>query len=154
MSIRLEQIDELRKRANVNYEDARDALEKCNGDMLEALIYLEKQNKLKSSECSTFFEKVKSIVKKGNNTLMVLRKRERIVISLPVTIAVLITIFAPYITVIGLILALFTGHRIRFEGKNGENSSVNNAMEKVSNMVDLAKKNLTEDISKASQPNQ
>ena len=42
MSVNLELIDELRKRANVSYEDARDALEKCNGDMVEALIYLEK----------------------------------------------------------------------------------------------------------------
>jgi hypothetical protein len=148
MSARLEEIDELRKRANVSYEDAREALERFNGDMIEALIYLEKQNKLKSNQCSSFFDKVKHIVKKGNNTLMTFRKRERIVVSLPVTIAVLITVFAPYITFIGVILALVTGHRIKFEGKEGENDSVrvNNALERVSDMVDSAKKKMAEDM--------
>lgn len=38
MSFNLNQIDELKKRANVSYEDAKDALEKCNGDLIEALM--------------------------------------------------------------------------------------------------------------------
>ena len=54
MAVKLELIDELRKRANVSYEDAKDALEKCNGDIVEALIYLEKQNKTKTEDnCGT-----------------------------------------------------------------------------------------------------
>lgn len=154
MSNRLEQIDELRKRANVSYEQAKDALEICNGDMLEALIYLEKQNKLKASQGGSFFERVKHIVKKGNNTLMIFTKRERVVVSLPVTVGVVITVFAPYITIAGLILAILTGHRIRFQGKNGENSGVNNALSKVSDMVDSAKKKIAEDMNEISQPNQ
>lgn len=156
MSDRLEQIDELRKRANVSYEDAKDALERCNGDMVEALIYLEKQNKLKANQCSSFFDKVKHIIKKGNNTLMVFKKRKRVVVSLPVTIAVLITLFAPYITFISIILALVTGHRIKFEGREGQNGpeTVNNALEKVSDMVDTAKIKIMEDMNKGPQSNQ
>lgn len=155
MSIRIEDVDELRKRANVSYEDATDALEKCNGNMLEALIYLEKQNKVKTSEgeCGNLFHKIGQIIKKGNNTLMIFKKGERVVVSLPVTIAVLITVFAPYISLIGVILALFTGHRIRFEGKNVESNKVNNALEKVSDMVDSAKKKLTEDVNEGPQVN-
>lgn len=45
MSISIEQIDLLRKRANVGYKEAKEALEKCNGDIVEALSYLEEQNK-------------------------------------------------------------------------------------------------------------
>ena len=50
MSINLEQIDELRKRANVSYEDAKNALEQSDGNLIDALVYLEKQNKIKPEE--------------------------------------------------------------------------------------------------------
>lgn len=46
--ITLEMIDELRKRVNVSFEDAKDALEQTNGDLLEAIIYLEKNNSIKN----------------------------------------------------------------------------------------------------------
>jgi hypothetical protein len=38
-------VEKLRERANVSYEDAKLALDACGGDMLEAVIYLEKQGK-------------------------------------------------------------------------------------------------------------
>lgn len=44
--IKLEQVEELRKRANISYDEAKKALEETNGDILEAIINLEKQNKI------------------------------------------------------------------------------------------------------------
>ena len=41
----LEQVDKLRERANVSFEDAKEALDQSNGDLLDALIYLEKNGK-------------------------------------------------------------------------------------------------------------
>ena len=35
-----EKVDMLRERANVSYEEAKNALEKSNGDVLEAMILL------------------------------------------------------------------------------------------------------------------
>ena len=46
MKITLEQIDFLRERANVSYKEAKEALEQSEGDMVEALVMLEKQNKI------------------------------------------------------------------------------------------------------------
>ncbi|NMB39243.1 MAG: DUF4342 domain-containing protein [Firmicutes bacterium] len=43
---KLEQIEKLRERANVSYDEAKQALESADGDILEALIYLEKQGKV------------------------------------------------------------------------------------------------------------
>jgi hypothetical protein len=151
MSVRLENIDELRRRANVSYEDAKDALEKCNDDLLEALVYLEKQNKVRSSQTSehksSFWTKFKELIKKGNNTKCIIHKKENIIISVPVTFAVIITVLAPYIVFIGFIAALFTGHRIKFEGKDFQCSQVNDMLNKVSETVDCAKKKLSEDSS-------
>ena len=42
----LEQVEQLRKIANVSYADAKEALEASGGDMLEAMIYLEKKGKV------------------------------------------------------------------------------------------------------------
>jgi hypothetical protein len=41
----IEMVEKLRERARVSYEDAKLALDACGGDMLEAVIYLEKQGK-------------------------------------------------------------------------------------------------------------
>jgi hypothetical protein len=140
MSINVELIDELRKRAKVSYEDAKEALEKNNGDLVEALIYLEKQNKVKTECGNSFISSVKKIIKKGNRIKFIIKKQESTILSLPLTAAVIITIVAPYVTVIGLIVAIFTGHRIRFQGENGEDMKINKTVDKVTDIVgDLTK---------------
>lgn len=45
---KLEQIEKLRERANVSYDEAKAAFDAANGDLLDALIYLEKQGKVNS----------------------------------------------------------------------------------------------------------
>lgn len=42
----LEQVEKLREKANVSYEEARAALDATGGDLLDALIYLEQQGKV------------------------------------------------------------------------------------------------------------
>ncbi|TGE35548.1 ubiquitin [Desulfosporosinus fructosivorans] len=42
----LEQVEKLRAMANVSYDEAKTALDATNGDLLEAIIYLEKQGKV------------------------------------------------------------------------------------------------------------
>ncbi|MEL7622790.1 MAG: DUF4342 domain-containing protein [Clostridiales bacterium] len=44
--ITLDQVEKLRERANVSYEDAKEALEVTEGDLLEAVIFLERQGKI------------------------------------------------------------------------------------------------------------
>jgi NACalpha-BTF3-like transcription factor len=149
MSVKLENIDELRRRTNVSYEVAKEALEKCNDDLVEAIIYLEKQNMVKPEQAAeqknSFWDTVKRIIKKGNNTKLIIKKKENIILSVPVTAAVILTIIAPYVTLIGLLIVLFTGHRIKFEGKKGECTQVNEILNKVADTVDSTKTKLTEE---------
>ncbi|MFZ3130622.1 MAG: DUF4342 domain-containing protein [Desulfosporosinus sp.] len=42
----LEQVEKLRAMANISYDEAKTALDATNGDLLEAIIYLEKQGKV------------------------------------------------------------------------------------------------------------
>lgn len=143
MSIDLKLIDELKKRADVSYEDAKEALEKNNGDLVEALIYLEKQNKVKTEPENGFISSVKKIIKKGNRIKFIIKKEESTILSIPLTAGIIITVFAPYVTVIGIILAIFTGHKIRFQSAEGEDMKVNETVDKVTNIVDKVKTNLT-----------
>ncbi|MCR5226632.1 MAG: hypothetical protein K6E27_05415 [Eubacterium sp.] len=47
-----EKVEKLVQKANVSYEDAKTALEAANGDMLDAIIALEKEGKVKSQTSS------------------------------------------------------------------------------------------------------
>ena len=42
----LEQVERLRERANVSFAEAKEALDAADGDLLDALIYLERQGKV------------------------------------------------------------------------------------------------------------
>ena len=49
-----EKIEKLRQRADVSYEEARDALRACEGDLLDAMVYLERLGQAKAPEQTTF----------------------------------------------------------------------------------------------------
>jgi hypothetical protein len=150
MSVKLEQIEMLRERANVTYEEAREALEMCNGDMVEALIYLERNNKVKmdgkkeAHKSSGFGAWLKNLIRKGNRTKFIISKNESIALNIPVTFLVIITLCAPYTTLFAVIVALLTEHRCRFAKEDGANMEINKVFDKVSSAVDTAKDKFTE----------
>lgn len=49
-----EKVEKLRQRANVSYEEAKQALEACEWDMLEAMVYLEKLGKVVSPQQESY----------------------------------------------------------------------------------------------------
>jgi len=145
MIITIEMIDELKKRANVSFENAKEALEKYNGNLLEALIYLEKHNKIKfttTSEKNDFFDKVKELIRKGNNTRFIISKSERTVLNLSLTVTILIGAVTFHVSAIALIIGLITGYKFKFEKNNGEDMKVNKVLNKVHENIDNFKKNL------------
>ncbi len=144
MSITLEQIDLLRKRANVSYQDAKEALEKCNNDIVEALIYLEKEDKVKAnkeSKCNgKFFDKVKDLIKKGNEIRVIIKnQREENILNLSLNVSIIITIIAtPVFVGIAILAALLTKHKIRINKLDNEDLEVNKVFDKVSDAVNSA----------------
>jgi len=51
----LEQVEKLKQRANVTYDEAKEALNACGDDLLDALIYLEKQGKVSPPQNGGFY---------------------------------------------------------------------------------------------------
>ncbi|MBE5857251.1 MAG: DUF4342 domain-containing protein [Lachnospiraceae bacterium] len=52
-----EKVEKLREKANVSYEEAKEALEKSNGDILDAMILLEKEGKTKKAGAESYSTK-------------------------------------------------------------------------------------------------
>lgn len=146
MSVNLEQIDELRRRTSVSYEDAKEALDMCEGDMLEAIIYLEKNKKAKTAtndeEKECLFDKIKALIKKGSNVRFIIKKKEKVFLNLSLNVAILIAIFAFHVTIIGLILALICGYRMKFETNKGEDIKANQTLDKVQDSIEQMKSDL------------
>ena len=50
----LEKVEKLRERADVSYEEAKEALEACDWDLLDAMVWLEKRGKVKGPSKESF----------------------------------------------------------------------------------------------------
>lgn len=143
MEIMLEKIDLLRKRADVSYKEAKEALEKTEGDIVEALTYLEEMNKIKPEKeaaSSSFWKKTKSIYNKGNTIRLIISKDNTNLLNSGLPLAILVTILTMPLAVFLLILALITNCKIRFIKNSGEeysiNSSIDNLTGKASEFAD------------------
>lgn len=135
MSINIEQIDLLRKRANVSYEEAKDALEKNNDDLVEALVYLEQKNKTKSfknSSASGFMGKLKNLFNKSMEYKFLVYKESEVAVKLPLLVFILLLVLACPITIVALLISLFSGWKIKFM-KKGTEIKLDGVVEKINN---------------------
>jgi hypothetical protein len=53
--VTLEQVERMREKANISYEEAKAVLEKTNGDILEAIIILEKEQRIAPPQDGGFY---------------------------------------------------------------------------------------------------
>ncbi len=153
MAVSLELIEKLKERADVSYEEAKAALEKFDGDIVEALIYLEQQNKMKkppkeSTAFSSFLTKAKKILKTCNETHMIISKNQEQIINLSLTIVILVTIVVPPLTIIALLAALLTGHKIKLEKPGCEEMKINKTLDDISSAVSNMGSQMAEAIKK------
>ena len=151
MSELLKQVDELRKRMDVSYSDAKEALEYSNGDLVGAMVYLEKNKKARTTDsCRTgngFCKKVSDLFKKGNNIRCIVYKKDRTIFNLSLNLVILIGLLSlPVIELVAIItlIAMFTGHRLKIEKNTGEGLKINETLDRMSNAVDQMKEKLTE----------
>lgn len=150
MNITLEQIDTLRERANISYVEAKKALEKCNGDLVEALVYVEKNNKMRTVEknngVNNFFNVIGNIISKGNKMKFIIRNKEINLLNIPVTLAIIIGVFTMPISLFLLLAALFTNHRITIKNNNGNVYEVNDVFDNIKGSVNIKKDEVKEEV--------
>lgn len=147
MSVSFEKIEELKKRADISYEEAKALLEKHNGDVVEALIELEKRKKISPQDdhAGRFFSKLKKLFSKGNHTKFMVTKKGKTVADLPVNYLILALIFAFHLMIISLILIFITGCKMSIRKSEGVVMDVDDVIIDVSRKAKNAVKNFTED---------
>ena len=69
-------IEKLKDKANISYEDAKEALENSDWDILDAMIYLEKKGKIKRPSTSTFYTNDNKDSYSNNYSLISNNKKE------------------------------------------------------------------------------
>ncbi len=161
MTITIEKIDAIRERTGVSYKEAKEALEACNGEVVDALIYLEEgQKQGKWTETisvagSEAVDKVKELIKQGNVTKIRVKKDEKVILDIPVTAGAIGTLIAPQLAAIGTVVALISKCTLEIERPNKGTVNLNRIMgeqaEKARGLVEeLAEdaKGFVEDLSK------
>ena len=181
----IEQVEKLKEKANVTYEEAKTALEAANGDMLDAIIYLEKQGKVHapkeggrfttsqassakdgasqkkkekiedepdgetfSSIAGRFLRWCGRIIGKGNVHVFEVRRHGEVMVSIPLTVLILLLIFAFWIVVPLIVVGLFFGCRYLFRGPDLDKTGLNKMMNAAADAAADAAENIKREVQK------
>ena len=163
-----EKVEKLREHANVTYEEAKQALENSNWDILDAMIYLEQSGKVHGpeqasyttqaekvkievdeKECkSTFSDNLKrfgdwclGLIEKGNNNSFCVEHEDREIFRVPITLLVVLMFFSFWVVVPLLVIGLFFDMRYHFAGPNvrSVDIDINKAMDSAADAAESIK---------------
>lgn len=126
----LEKIDLIRERIGVSYKEAKEALDKAGGDVVQALIMLENQEKKWDERLDAkgreLVEYIRDIIKKGNVTKVRLKKDDRIIFEIPATIGAigvggaLLSPLLAILGVVGTVAALVNHYKLEIVRPDGK----------------------------------
>ena len=148
MDISLEKVDAVKERTGATYKEAKEALEKCNGDVLDAIIYIEDQKREtfepttenKNSETIEEFKIwLKDLVAKGNISRIKVSKDDKKIVDVPVNAGIaagVIAIIIPPILAFVVVAAVVTQVTIEITKTDGSVEVINKY---ISNAVSVAK---------------
>lgn len=154
-----ELVEKLRQKANVSYEEAKNALERTEWDLLDALVYLESQGKVNQQGMDSYttrkepqkekapeqdlrgafskaFSFIADLIDKGNRMFVDAFRGQKKVLSIPLTVLGLLLIFMFWWVVPLAVVALFFGVRYSFRGPQNAQNVVNKAMDKAADAAE------------------
>ncbi len=147
MEITLEKIELVKDRTGVTYKEAKEALEKADGNVVEAIISIEDNIDTKSSSekigahGEALLERMKEVVRKGNIARILVRRGDEVILNLPVNAGVLGAIVAPWGVIIGVLAAFSFKCQVEMVKDDGE---IVNISDKVGDIYDGAVAKSTE----------
>ncbi len=129
MDISIDKIDTVVARTSASFKEAKEALEKNGGDVIDAIIYLEESKSTWTDDISDkgedVIEKVKAVIKEGNVTKVVVKRNGKTIVSIPMTLAAIGAVLYVKAALIGLGVAYVAQCTIEIEKNNGEVIYVN-----------------------------
>ncbi|AZO95025.1 DUF4342 domain-containing protein [Iocasia frigidifontis] len=131
----LEKIDLIRQRIDVSYEKAYQALQETDGNVVEALIKLEKEGdgqKKFNLDTDLFhvkgqdlINKIKNIIKEGNVNKVIVKNDEKTLVEIPVTAGVVSLVLFPYLTLLAGATAMYKDYTLEIERNKEEEQNIN-----------------------------
>ncbi|MGG5462642.1 DUF4342 domain-containing protein [Clostridium sp. B9] len=138
--ITLEKVDQVIERTYATYAEAKEALEACDGDVVNALIYIEKKREEESKvqeekiedEKAESFEDIKRFLKdlidKGNVARVRILKDDKVLTDIPVNAGIAagaMALIFPSFLAIGVVAAIATKITIEITKTDGSVEVVN-----------------------------
>ena len=157
-----EKVEKLREKANVTFEEAKAALDEANGDLLDAMILLEKQGKAEERKESystkesaelmvvdepaskekkrgnAFTDKLKVLWHKSCENYFVIEREDKVMLNIPIWAFIVILAFTWHVTLIAMVVALFFGCKYSFKGA-AQMKTANDVCDKVSEAAEKVK---------------
>ena len=147
--ITLEKVDQVIERTYATYAEAKEALEACDGDVVNALIYIEKKREEESKveekvmeEKAESFEDIKKFLKdlidKGNVSRIRILKDEKVLTDIPVNAGIAagaIAVIFPSILALSVVAAIATKITIEITKADGSVEIVNKIVKNAANDI-------------------
>ena len=155
-----EMVEKLREKANVSYEEASAALEKCNWDLLDALLMLESEGKLHRDDDAApkqetyttrpqpkaekkvihgglpmLLRGLAQVIRRLNARELLIKKGGKVQLELPMSVVVLLLILSIWGFAIFAVIFMLFGFRFAIKGLSFVDS-VNTAMDKAGDFMD------------------
>lgn len=110
--ITLEKIDIIRGRTGLSYREAKEALERNQGILLDTLIELDEKKETNWTEgfsvrSGEVIDKVKALIHEGNVNKISIKSEGRTLVEIPVTLGALGAVVLPQIAALGVLIAMF-----------------------------------------------
>ncbi len=129
-NVTLEKIDTVLERfPNASYEQVKEALVVANGEVIDAIIYLEQSKKNSKTKMKTKAEEIlcrdteqikdqlKEMLKRTNVIRIVIEKDNKIIMNIPLTVGVVGLALGPLVTLVGLSAAVIGKFNIKIENE-------------------------------------
>ena len=163
-----EMAEKLSEKMNVSLEKATEALEACDWEMLDAALMLEKAAGQTRQQAWTSCEAsdeatdsgrdarnrhrgvveglggmIRDLFNLGNRNRFEVRRGDELLLEVPVTVLVLLLVFAFWVCIPLLVIGLFACCRYTFSGAELGRESVNSVMDKAAEAVEKVKEEVT-----------
>lgn len=151
--ITLEKIDTIRKRSGLSYSEAKAALEANDGNVVDALIYLENNKKSFTNNVSDLsndiLNTVKDIIKKGNVNRIKIKRDNKTLVDIPVNAGLAVgalSLLVPPILALGAVTAIASKITIEIERPDGSIDVVNDIIKSTVEQTIEKAKDIAQDI--------
>ena len=147
MDITLEKIELVKDRTGVTYAEAKEALEKADGNVVDAIISIEEVIDEESApkrigeSGQALMDKIKEIVSRGNVSRIVVSRDDEKILNLPVNAGIAGVVVAPWGILVAVLAAFGFKCKIEIVRTNG---SVIDVTDKAGNLAEDAKTKSTQ----------